>query len=803
MTLLDEPPAPPADDADGEAVAPIIEGRLAGDDAARIGGAGGDDVAPATEAGDALPPLAGQLRSVLAAGLSTAAVGLVVGGIFGSWFARGLGLGAAALGAGWALLSARSSRATAMQSAMPLVLLAVSAVLLITAPGGPGSMVDAVRDAIDAGRAIRPPVPFDPGWRVLVVMVIGMLGFGASSVALGAGAPKLGIVLPLPFLGLASVTQPESEQLLAGVFAFVPVLAAIAVLYGGDLDQTRDLGSAFELKRLARGLLAAVPLVGVLVALGSANFLFPEPVFDPDDKPQKPRAAPLSADQDRVLFEVATGAPFTGPWRTGALDVYEEDSFLIAGFDRKRLVELDDAGTVSTIRAGSTQNPVTITIRDVGNSAVVPILGGTTAVETTGDLVLDPRTTTLRVPTGRVPAGLVYTLSVPGYASEAELEAATPGSGPTLARQLAAPAPPPGVQALLDQAPTNPWKRLDFVRTKLLGAVTAKGAGVPVAVTRARVDEMLAGTGTATPFEIVAAEALLARWAGVPSRVGFGFDGVNAEEIGGNAVSTVRPRNAAQWLEVWFDGLGWVPLVGSPQKAEASLDTDPNARFDPGIEPSDDVAVEVFLPFELEDLTQLYQRIRDLVVRALPAVLLVASAWIGWPYAAKVVRRSRRRRWAASIDARARVAVEYAELRDFAIDLGVGDIYDTPLEYLSKVRDDREHAELSWLASRALYGDLRRTLTDADVVAAEELSASVRRRLGEAQPLQVRLLAYVSRASIDQPYTSEIPNIVRLRVPWIAALRRRLRTAPRGWARRWRRRRRLLAGISGGGGRRS
>ena len=45
----------------------------------------------------------------------------------------------------------------------------------------------------------------------------------------------------------------------------------------------------------------------------------------------------------------------------------------------------------------------------------------------------------------------------------------------------------------------------------------------------------------------------------------------------------------------------------------------------------------------------------------------------------------------------------------------MGDIYDTPLEYLSKVRDDREHAELAWLASRALYGDLRTTLRDADV----------------------------------------------------------------------------------------
>ena len=33
---------------------------------------------------------------------------------------------------------------------------------------------------------------------------------------------------------------------------------------------------------------------------------------------------------------------------------------------------------------------------------------------------------------------------------------------------------------------------------------------------------MLAG-GEATPYEITAAEVMLARWAGIPARIGFGF----------------------------------------------------------------------------------------------------------------------------------------------------------------------------------------------------------------------------------------------------------------------------------------
>lgn len=797
MSVTEEPrvEAPP----DGTDVAPITSGALAADDAARLAaataagggtGAGGESEGPPKEA---LPPLPAMLRPALAAGLATSAAGLVVGGIFASWAARGLGVFAAALGAGWALYAARAPRPAAAQAGFPVLVLVVAATSLVTAPGGPGELPSLVGDAIDAGRSIRPPVPFDPGWRVLVIAVIATLGFAAASVGITYGRPKLAVVVPLPLVGLASITQPESEQFVAGVTAFLPVLAAVGVLFGGDPAESRDLDRSFELKRLVRGVLTAVPLVGLLVAFNSASFLFPEPVFDPDDKPQKPRAAPLAAAEDRVLFEVSTGAPFTGPWRTGALDVYEEDNWLIPGFNQDRLIDLGTSGAVSDLRAGSTQNAVTITVRDLGDSAALPILGGTTQVESDRPLAFDPRMETLRVPRGRAEPGTTYTLQLPDYATAGQLEAADARPPAALADQLAAPDPPPEIEGLLARAPTNPWLRLDFLRTELLSVVTASGAGAPVAVPPSKVVDLLVGEKTGTPFEIVAAEALLARWAGVPSRIGFGFDGLNVE----GEIETVRPRNAAQWLEVWFEGYGWVPLIGAPAKAESSLDTDPNARFNPTIEPSSDVAVEVYLPFELEDLTQLYQRVRETLVRVLPLMALAAVVWVGWPVPAKAHRRAQRRRWAAGIGPRTQVAVEYAELRDAAIDLGVGDVYDTPLEYLSKVRDDREHTELAWLAARALYGDMRERSTDADVLAAEELSTSLRRRLSAAQPLQVRLLAAVSRASLAQPYTEEIPNGVHRSLPVVSHARRAVRRLGRLLPRRRRRgavRPRLIGG---------
>lgn len=784
MTLTDEPvttgTATPPDD-----VVPITSGALAADDAAHlvVGTVVGPDDADTEEI---LPPLGVQARPALAAALATAAAGLVIGGIFGSWAARGFGVFAAFLGAGWGLVTARSHRPTVMQAALPVVLLVVSALSLVPAAGGPGQLPDLVADAVAAGRAIRPPVPFDPGWRVLILCAVGALGFVAASVGVGLERPRLAVLIPLPVVGLASVTQPESEQFIAGAGALLAMLGAIGVLFGGDGNQTRDLDRQFELRRLVRGVVAGVPVLAVLVALNSTNALFPAPVYDPDDKPQKPRAAPLAAAEDRILFEVSGDSPFTGPWRIGALDVYEDDSWLIAGFDPSRLQDIGADGSISTIRTGDTQSQVTITVRDLGDSAVLPVLAGTTRVVSGTEIVLDPRSDTLRVPSGRVPAGTAYTLHVPRYPTAEQIEA-SPRSSAADDLQRDAPPVPAEVQALLDRSPTNSWRRLDFLRQELLNVVTASGAGAPVAVPPERVADLLTGSQTGTPFEIVAAEALLARWAGVPSRVAFGFDGLNVED----GVETVRPRNAAQWVEVYFDDFGWVPLIGAPRRAESTLDTDPNSRFDPTIEPSDDVAVEVYLPFEVEDLTRLYQRIRDAVVAFAPLVGLVATVWIGWPVAAKARRRAHRRRWAAARDPRRQIAVEYAEFRDAAIDLGVGDIYDTPLEYLSKVRDDKEHREFAWLAARALYGDMIDTVTEADVAAAEELSASLRRRLSQGQTLQVRLVAAVSRASLAQPYTDEVPNIFHLRIPGGRLVRRAVARVPRpAWLSRRRRSRR-------------
>jgi hypothetical protein len=744
--------------------------------AASIGSGLIDDTAdaptqPAPEAGPDLRPRWAELvRPAAASALVSLGAGFEIGGIFGSWFARGLGGVAALAGAGAAVIAQRSNRRSGLLLAFPFIALLLSLATLVDAPGGPASVVSLVRAAVRAGGLLQPPVPFDPGWRFIVTLTMLMLGFAGAWIGTALSKPRIGLALCLPVIGLTAITQPASGKLLAGAVPIVLIIAALALLFGGDVRSARNLGRAFELKRAVRALAVGIPLLAAVIAMNSASFLFPKPVYNPISTAQKPRL--VSSSTDDVLFEVHTKTQLTGPWRVGVLDTYKSNAFLLPPQDNSRLVNISGGKPLPDFPTRIPTGTVTLVLHNLGDTPILPTLAGTESIQSSlTNLYVDKRTDVVRITSGRLPAGMSYTLEVPPYASTQQLEAATPATGLDVADQLTAPAPPPAVVSLLAQAPTtNLFDRMEFVEHALLDNITAKGAGVPVNVSPADVQDMLAGAKVGSPFQIVAAEALIARWAGVPSRIGFGYDGVNKEQTG---VISVRPHNSADWLEVNFNGYGWLPIIAKPKQAQQDLSHSPKNQH---ILANGQIAVQVFVPYRLVTAKQLYEIVRWWLEVSLPILLGLLGLYLGWPSVARARRRAKRRRWAAQIGPPHQIAVEYAEMRDLATDLNVGDLVTTPLEYLFEVAHDDEHAELAWLTVRALYGDLKETVGPEDVAAAEEMSRSVRRRLLKAQPLQSQLLARVSRASLRTPYEPAMPNVRVLRLPQpVAATRRFLR----------------------------
>src|SRR5205085_6005819 len=87
---------------------------------------------------------------------------------------------------------------------------------------------------------------------------------------------------------------------------------------------------------------------------------------------------------------------------------------------------------------------------------------------------------------------------------------------------LQAPPVPPAVQDLLRKAPIAQYARLQSLRAELYKHFVAAGQGKPTDVSPERVVELLKGD-TGNPYEPTASEALLARWAGDPSRSRFGY----------------------------------------------------------------------------------------------------------------------------------------------------------------------------------------------------------------------------------------------------------------------------------------
>ena len=630
--------------------------------------------------------------------------------------------------------------------------------------GEGGGLSKAIKTAITEARLRRPPAAFDPGWGALVPWTLGLLSFSAAWIGSVGRKAAMGVLIPIPVIAFAAIAQPAELQIVSGIIAFASFVIGLAVIYRADRGEGEGVSIKYEIKRAVRTLPLLAALSAGLGLLSQAGFLFPDPVYDPAEKAQKPKSQPLSEIPDRVLFTATTPAdsPFTGPWRQGVLDVIDPEGFWrLPPFNSQTLADVPSDGIIGDDLgfAGTNESIADIVVKDLSGT-VLPLPSRVQSISVTSGpkLQLDPRTQRVLVKEGQVKNNLIFStaftlppkveqvITAPPVADAAFLEEFTDTGGLE---------PPPSVVELIETARAEyntTWDQLDYIRNEYLNLITAEGAGLPSPVPPEKIEDMFSGSKKATPYEIVATQAVLARWLGVPARIGYGFDG--GIEGAEPTIREYRPVHGSSWLEVYFQDHGWFPVTGLPKKAATSLNNEPNQ--DAIVLPGDDIAVNLYLPLRVPPQNFVLKQVQMGVLLSLPFILLAVIAYYTVPVVRKARRRGRRRDWALRTGRQERIAVAYADLRDFATDLGVGDPYGTPLGYVQKVVPDEEHRELAWLVTRTLFGDLRDDITDDDVLAAEELSRSLRRRLYEAQPFTIRGVAFVSRLSLRNPYAPEL-----------------------------------------------
>jgi hypothetical protein len=697
---------------------------------------------------------------------SVAAVAWMFAGVFDGSLARVVGVLAAAFGVGVTTLSYRTSRPSVLQYLTPAVGAGIGALLaLSSAPSGHSNPISLISSALHSGGISHPPVSFDPGWRFILFFLITALGCAATTLAVSLDKPKLGVMLPAPLIFLGALVQPAGATLTSSTVALVLFIASFGAAHGVDLAREGANSGTFETRRVLRGGGILIVLVGVLIALSQSGFLLPKANDHSVIPPQFPQTP--SAPPNGVLFSVDLPQPV--PLRLGVLDVYRGSSWLTPPFDPATLQTLKGAAPVAAgsqpgdapLADVSPTSPkdqhVTFTMGTIGGHLLPDVASPLEVPHSADTLQVDPRTQELRLPDALVPHGYSYTVVAPPIASAAQLSAAGGPTPASLMQYEAAPAEPAVVRHLLAKAPTsNAFERLQYVRNYYYEHVIASGPGNPVPVSAARVGQILAGK-PASPFEIVAGEALLARWAGVPSRIGYGYYST-APDHSGSTQYDITSLDGASWLEAYFNHYGWVPIVGTPPRAQASLDNHPKQK-NPAIIPSGRLDLVVYVPIKQPNPEALFVILRYFMLRLLPLLALLVALWLFFPGPVKIARGLRRGRWSADRGPRETVAVAYAELRDGATDLNIGDPVQTPLEFLEVVDADPEHAELAWLVTRVMWGDLARDARPEDAELAVEMSASVLKRLQQASPALNRVIAFGSRASLRDPYSDELPNL--------------------------------------------
>lgn len=709
-----------------------------------------------TENGDVLPepdevgpPVpVGRLSLVIAFSVLAAAV--MVGGVFQGIAARPWAAVAGLLGIALAGRLHVMKNPLLMNVLIAVGIFAIGVILTIPA----GSFDDVinlgpfVREAVTSGDVQRPPVPFDLGWRAIVGWLMGGLGFAAAWIAIQLRKPSLGLLSSLPIIAITAISVSDETKIVSGLLSMVFFAIGLGILSGVEVGEGEQRSLTYELRRAIR----AVPLLSVITValyfMAVNNFLFPAPRIDPTQEAQRPRTVPLTEVPDRVLFTVAS--TITGPWRMGGLDVYEDDEWLLPPFNETRIAEVPSSGVVdSELSAG---HRATFNVRGLGG-AVLPSLPNLVGVIATGpSLAYDGRTGNIRLAEGTIQPGLEYTVTAARIPTIEELRNAT-GPVPTEVEPfLEIPDPPRAVVDLLNRAPAdNPWDRLDFMRQEFLMTVTAAGAGTPKPVPPSKVEDMLTGSKEGTPFEIVAAQAMLARWAGIPSRIGYGFDG--GDEVG--EVLEVRPKHGASFLEVYFPTYKWLPIIGTPLQARTTLGSQ-FTQQDETVLASDDISVRVFVPYQIDPRQFLFEQIRRVVMVVVPILLLLLLLYYSYPALYKAIVRARRRSRAMEQGPHEQIALAYSEWRDLATDFGYQYNSDTPLMFLDRVVEDEEHLELAWLVTRTLWGDLQSNVTADDAVAAEELARTLKRRIAQAHTFTLRAIAAVSRLSLRYPYAPRL-----------------------------------------------
>ncbi|MEL6890915.1 MAG: transglutaminaseTgpA domain-containing protein, partial [Actinomycetota bacterium] len=673
--------------------------------------------------------------------------------------------------------------------------LAAAIATTASAADGRGPVAALRSDLIDAlvygwATIATTPTPVDATPRLLVPLVVGVTGAtvaGVATMRLRTTAP-VAPILP----GLAVIV---ASSIAAGGTGDAPVLLGTAtVALVATFLIARRLGDgipAADGRTGAAGVVGAVTAIALVGVFATPTGLAAEgDPFDPRDHLRPPvvavdatdpldLVASMRLEPERVLAVVETDA--ASPLRLVALDRFDGARWTSSATFRRfgRPIDRPARTAVDVRRVSMRVDVVSLDgpwlpaaddpIEVVGTAALIDPVSGT--------LVADAGQADLTGRSDGNPAATSYQLiaDVPVPSIDALRSGLPIASDATADAALELPAAvSERMIELADTLTSNAPSAFDeaILLSDHLARTVRGDRSIPGGTSADQLDRMLFDTNVGNDMQVASAFAVLARAAGLPTRLVVGFDPAAAP---GPGRFELRPADLRVWPEIGFDDVGWVPfrlpsaesgsggvLVGfggeqpvvvaeaEPSSDASTGDATELQALPPVVAPDLDPAV-VPAPIGAGDVDG---------SSAWPAVIVAAVgvAAVGAVAAISVAKRLRtRRRRAVISDPRAHVLGAWDDVLD-----RLREARREPADpETATVEDIVEHdpdvapilAGLYGPVQHALYGD--GPLTDDDAARVWRSRDRLVARLGETAPLTERVRRHLDPRSLRRTQQHE------------------------------------------------
>lgn len=487
---------------------------------------------------------------------------------------------------------------------------------------------------------------------------------------------------------------------------------------------------------------------------------------------------------DANLF-VVRDLPEGAAIRLAGLDFYDGIVYRVSGAGGAGSGQFNRVGRELEPTIEGTPARVSVEIGDLG-SVWLPTAGSLTslqletpeAISRTADLYYNPETSTAVLTSGLLPGDTyVFDTVVQSRPDEQTLTNAK-------VAQVQTPKPeqvPDQILAALDEIvsqTTNPTEQVRAVEAYLQTTGFFSHGLEGEAVSRA-------GHGAGREAELFSAPqmigddeqysvamALMLSQLGIPSRVVLGFTGESGGSLGAEGTINITGEQVHAWVEVPFEGIGWVSFWPTPAEDRIPLEQVPEQRQKPRAQvaqPPDTPQEPAELPPAppVEDAEQEEEESTDsllhLVLTITGISALILALLLGPPLLFAVVKSRRRKKRATSVTPADRVSGGWAELVDAATDVGAPVLAGaTRREQARELDAQFPEAGASPLAVRAdaaVFGD--GTPSPEAIDGFWRDAAQTQQKIRKAQPLRKRLRARMYPPSVTQAIGKRIRSLGR------------------------------------------